>query len=400
MNNNFDFSQIFAYLKGICVDFCKLVTDYAKSLSFQEMLMVSFFVGLLLAVLLCLVFWAIRSRIKKNIARKRSERKALFWSDTRLNRQYAQDDVLEPAEIDENLKNTEKDNLSAFDWSPLAKNESGKMQVVTEENLQYRLRPHKLVSLLGLIVDLLSRDVESAKLAQVIMHKNQHLNSEDDVIYTIAAIKMFVKMAKNGAFKKIDSNKILPNEIVAVFNLAHGDCSLILVLLEAYIDAAIDKLKNFEDREKQKKCAEIADICVCFGTFAMFADAGLAIGAFELAIEFNPRNSVAWGRLGDAYRQAQNMDKAVWAYMNVLNLGDERVYTQQMANAEKILSFYYRENGKKERALRMLENSKLFYERSGINAPLTERESRIVYIIETNEKNNMENIVEKLFEFK
>lgn len=399
MYNNFKFSQIFAYLKEIGLNFYETVAEYAKGLTFQELLAVSFFVGLLLLVLFCLVFWTVSSRIKKNIAKKRSERKALFWSDTRLDRQSVKAEVSDVFD-DDNPADAEKDNLPAFDWSPASKRESEKTQAVSEENMQYRLRPHKLVNLLGLIIDLLSRDVEDAKMAQVIMHKNQHLNSEDDIIYTILAIKMFVKMAKNGAFKKIDSDKILPNEVVAVFNLAHGDCSLVLVLLEAYIDTLIDKLKNLESRDKQIKCAEIADVCVCFGTFAMFADIGLAIGAFELAIELNPQNSTAWGRLGDAYRRAQNMDRAVWAYMNVLNLGDDRVYTQQMANAEKVLSFYYRENGKKEQASKMLENSKSFYEKSGINTPLTEREAKIVYIIETNEKNNIGNIVEKLFEFK
>ena len=399
MDNNLSFLQIFAYLKRLCQSFCASVADYAEGLSSHELVAVVFFVALLFLVMFCIVWAAIKNGINKRIMKKRNERKALFWSDNRLDRKNVQTEGAAEVE-DENLGATENDNFSSFDWSPLSKQENVRNFDVAEENLQYRLKPHKLADLLGLIVDLLSRDVEEAKLAQVIMHKNQHLDSEDDIIYTIAAIKMFVKMAKTGAFKKIDSNKILPNEIVAIFNLTNGDCSLVLVLIEAYIDDAIDKLKKIEGRDKQKKCSEIADVCVCFGTLALFADVSLAAGAFELAIELNPRNSIAWGRLGDAYRRAQSVDKAVWAYMNVLNLGDSRVYTQQIANAEKMLSFYYRENGKKNQANNMLENSRQFYEKIGINAPLTERESRIVYIIETNERDNMENVVEKLFSLK
>ncbi|MBP5399669.1 MAG: hypothetical protein J6Y53_04555 [Alphaproteobacteria bacterium] len=393
MYNNF-IMRVVEFFKDVVAAFCEQAADYASSLTFRELVAVSFFVGLLSLVVIYIVFCSIRNRINKNIARKRSERKALFHSDTRLDRQCVQNEII--SESDEDAGGAEKNGETAFDWSPASKHGDALSHIVSGENLQYRLKPHRLVDLLGLIVDLLSRDVEDAKLAQVIMHKNQHLNSEDDIIYTIAAIKMFVKMSKNGAFKKIDTKKILPNEIVALFNLAHGDCSLVLILIEAYVDDAIDKLKNFEDSDRQKKYVEIADLCVCFGTLAMFEDVGLAKGSFELAIELNPQNSVAWGRLGDAYRQAQNMDKAVWAYMNVLNLGDEQVYTQQMANAEKILAFYYRENGKKEQAVKMGDNSKSFYEKLGINVPLTEREDRIVYIIETNEQDNIENIVERL----
>ncbi len=375
--------NIWDFLKTFWDDFCDRLVGYVSALSFYELLAVSFFLGLLFLVVCVIVFCV----VSKKSAPKQKD---LLPSQDEQN-------VLGDVEPKDDELPEEDAAEQALDWSPVLSKTEKLTAMPTDEVMQYRLKPHNLKSLLGLIIDLLSREVEDAKLAQVIMHKNQHLSSEDDVIYTIYAIKMFVKMAKSGMFKKIDTNKILPNEVVAVFNLAHGDCSLVLILLDAFIDDALNKLKRIDDeKDKQKRCYEIANVCICFGTFALFTDASLASGAFELAIELNPQNALAWGRLGDAYRKMQNMDKAVWAYMNVLNLGDERVYTQQKANAEKMLSSYYRENGKKEQASKMVVNSEVFYDKCGINMPLSERECRIIYIIETNEKDNMGAIVEKL----
>lgn len=50
-------------------------------------------------------------------------------------------------------------------------------------------------------MDMLERSVDEPKIAQTIMYKNQHLNSEDDIIQTITAIKFFIYLCVNGRFQ-------------------------------------------------------------------------------------------------------------------------------------------------------------------------------------------------------
>lgn len=50
-------------------------------------------------------------------------------------------------------------------------------------------------------MDMLERSVDEPKIAQTIMYKNQHLNSEDDIIQTITAIKFSFISASTDVFK-------------------------------------------------------------------------------------------------------------------------------------------------------------------------------------------------------
>ena len=219
-----------------------------------------------------------------------------------------------------------------------------------------------------------------------------------DIIQTITAIKFFIYLCVNNRFKKIDSEKMLPQESTAIFHIGRGDCSLALVLLETLIDNNLKKIKSIRvGPEKERKWCETSNCATIFGTLASFTNTHLARGAFELAIELNPKNVTAWGRLGDMYARSEDFDKAIWAYSNVLNLADEGIYTQQIANANKRLAIYYNETGWKEKAVEMGEKSSDFYDKIKINLPLTDREVKIVKIIESKEFENMETIVDNFF---
>ena len=365
------------------------IEEYVTYLSMEEILLISVFLSLLAIVLVWLIFKFVKNKIYTAIQVRRAEKKAWLKNYTRLDRTVPQEDDTEVISDD-----GDSENISSFDWS-----KDNKFYKETESvkaaDLQYKMKPRKLQTLLGLIIDLLSRGTEESKLAQVIMYKNQHLNTEDDVIYTIAAIKMFVKMCKNGAFRQVNSNNLLPNENVALFNLAKGDCSLALLLLETYIDDALETVRHLKESiEKRKKILEIANLSLCFGTFAMLEDYNLASGAFELAIELNPHSSIAWSRLGDAYKMMGKNDKAVWAYANVLNFDNEDVYNQQVANASRALYSYYKEHGKKEQAAKLLNESYEYYDEIGINNPLSDRENKIIDIVEAGEEDSLENVVD------
>ncbi len=404
--------------------FTKFVADYSKrtyhsveeyilSLPQDKLLAVSLFLIAITFVLALILVWYIKTIIAAMQESHPQEDKTKKSTDNRLDRPISgfTDDEYIPLDI-EGLEKIQKPEAPKeknvvsrqqpfnFDWDRKTKFDDGEF-IRSADAFQYRLKPQKLRNLLGLIVDLLERGVDEPKIAQTIMYKNQHLNTEDDIIQTITAIKFFIYLCLNGRFKRINSDKLLPQETTAIFHIARGDCTLALVLLETLIDNNISKIKSMkEGRDKERRWCETSNCATIFGTLASFENESLAAGAFELAIELNPRNVTAWGRIGDIYTKLENFDEAVWAYSNVLNLADEEIYTQQIANANKMLSGYYTETGWREEAAEMEEKSRQFYDKIRINVPLTEREIKIVKIIESKEYENMEIIVDNLFENK
>ncbi len=389
MNNIFDFSKIVlfyaerAYLQ---------VIDYISSLPDSKFWAILLFLLVIFLFFVLIFVRYIKSTLDAAKSKRRREKIIMRGVDTRLDRKIIESNDEENVAPDNRKKMSEMD----FDWNKNTKFSDVDFKVA--DVFQYRLKPQKLKNLLGLIVDLLERGVDEPKIAQTVMYKNQHLNSEDDIIQTITAIKFFIYLCLNGRFKKIDTEKMLPQENAAIFHIAKGDCSLALVLLEALIDNNIAKIKNMPiGEEKERKWCETSNCATIFGTLAAFENKELATAAFELSIELNPRNITAWGRIGDMYTQTEHYEKAVWAYSNVINLADEGVYTQQIANANKMLASLYSEKGHGKEADELERKSQQFYDNMGINEPLTERETKIVYIIESKENENMENIVDNLF---
>ena len=350
MDNIFNISGFINFIVSKIKAAFVYTAEYVSSLTNAELAMVSLFLIFIISALLAILFWYIKT-ITSNIqeARKK-EREFMLAQDTRLDRKVLnviedeyipikQEEVIKSPKYEQITKGLAKKHTTIdFDWNRNTRFQDAE-NIKSADAFQYRQKPQKLIDLLGLIVDLLERGVDEPKIAQTIMYKNQHLNSEDDIIQTITAIKFFIYLCVNNRFKKIDSEKMLPQESTAIFHIGRGDCSLALVLLETLIDNNLKKIKSmYVGPEKERKWCETSNCATIFGTLAAFTNTHLARGAFELAIELNPKNVTAWGRLGDMYAKSEIFDKAIWAYTNVLNLADEGIYTQQIANANKRLA--------------------------------------------------------------
>ena len=404
MNNIFDFSKILLSVTDWFERAYQNVATYLTALPGNKLLAISLFLLSLILFFILILIWYVKTIVNAVHEETQREQEIMQSIDTRLDRKILNEEddcAIEETDVVPNkTKDSENERHSVsldFDWNRKTKYSNNEL-IRSADAFQYRLKPQKLEKLLGLIIDLLERGVDEPKIAQTIMYKNQHLNSEDDIIQTITAIKFFIYMCLNGKFKKIDTEKMLPQENAAIFHIAKGDCSLAMTLLETLIDNNIAKIKNITDgEEKERRWCETSNCATIFGTFAAFENKDLAAAAFELAIELNPRNVTAWGRIGDMYSLLEKFDDAVWAYSNVLNLADEGLYTQQIANANKRLAALYNERGLRQEAEEMLQKSNLFYDKTGINNPLTERETKIVQIIESKEEETMETIVDNLF---
>lgn len=263
-------------------------------------------------------------------------------------------------------------------------------QEIDTSTLTYHQANKDLSELLGLIIDMLGRGVDDLKIAQTIMFRNQNINSEDDILQTIDAIKYFVDLSRNQAFAKLPNINQLPDEEEALYHLAKGDASLALTLLEGLMDNGIEKAAQTTAEAKRDALYKTISGQACvFGTLAAVNDTMLATGAFELAIELSPNNASAWSRVGDMYLRAESFNKAFWAYQNAVNFADEEINARELANAHKHLSQHLYDQGNSLQAAKLYNSSKQFYDSLGINRRLDKQEIEIVEIIEAHHNDDL-----------
>ena len=294
--------------------------------------------------------------------------------------------------------NEKKNNLVDLDWKKGKKIATdAEYEKIDPALLKYQQSKKSLEDLIALIIDMIGRGVDELKIAQTIMFRNQGKNSEDDILQTITAIKEFITLCFNKKFYKIKEKHNLPDEDEALFHLAMGDSSLALALIEALMDENIEYAASLQSGDKRDKIfAETSDYSVTFGTLAALSDKVLATGSFELAVELTPQNIMAWGRLADMYHLLENEQKAIWAYNQVLDMADEELSPQIVANARKILSQYYYAQGNSLQAAKFYTLSKQYYDSIGINRRLDKKEIEIIELIEQKQKGDLESIITKI----
>ena len=264
-------------------------------------------------------------------------------------------------------------------------------------SLSYKQSSVELNNLLGLAINMLGRGVDELKIAQTLNFKNQGMSDENEILKSIDALKEFINIAIKGKFAKLEQYNELPGEDQALYHLANGDSSLALALLENLMDSEIDKANNCMSEEKrQKMYAEISSYACCFGSLAELNDIMLATSSYELAIELQSTNVTAWGRLGDVYKKASSMPKAVWAYQNVLNFADSEIDINQIANANKNISEHLYAEGNSLQAAKLYNSSKQYYDSLGINRRLDKKEIEIIDIIESSKDTTLSDMIFKL----
>ena len=270
-------------------------------------------------------------------------------------------------------------------------------QNLSVDILSYRQTKKDLSDLLGLIIDMIGRGVDDLKIAQTVMFRNQGKNTEDDILQTIEAIKEFINLCVNGQFDHLDKHDNFPREDDALYHLAQGDPTLALAMTETLMDHNIDRSTNTTALTKREELfKDVSNQACVFGSLAAINDIHLATGAFELAIELYPNNINAWSRVGDMYARAESNNKAIWAYQNVLKQADEDIYARQVANDNKMMSQYLYDQGNSLQAAKLYNSSKQYYDSLGINRHLDKQEMEIVEIIESHQKDEIQQTIQKI----
>ncbi len=294
----------------------------------------------------------------------------------------------------------EKESIIDLDWkigqtySQDAQTQNLQMR---PDILSYKQSNRQLNELMGLIIDMLGRGVDDLKIAQTVMFRNHNMSSEDDVLQLIETIKSFTAMCRNQEFAKLENAAQLPKEEDALYHIAEGDTTLALALIEALMDANIDKAAAAGNEDRRDAIyQDVSRQAVVFGNLAAINDVMLATGSFELAIELQPRNVSAWSRLGDMYAKTDSVSKAIWAYQNVLNMADGELNAREVANAGKNFSQYLYAQGNSLQAAKLYNSSKQYYDALGINRRLDKQEIEIIEIIESHHQDELPSTILKL----
>lgn len=333
---------------------------------------------------------------KKALEEQEQQRKNLQKAETKKQKKekIAEEEKAVEEEKNEKIKSSGVD----LDW------QKGKIppaevlsDVTPDVSMSYRQSRKELNQLLGLVIDMLGRGVDDLKIAQTLNFKNQGMTDENEILKTIDAVKEFISLCISGKFAKLPQSDNLPGEDEALYHLAGGDTSLALALLESLMDTNIDKANaSHSDEKRQRIYAEVSAYACCFGALAEMDDIMLATSAYELAIELQSVNVTAWGRLGDVYKTASSMPKAVWAYQNVLNFADGEIDILQVANANRNLSEHLYAEGNSLQAAKLYNSSKQYYDSLGINRRLDKQEIEIIDIIESNQQESLPEMIQKL----
>lgn len=255
-----------------------------------------------------------------------------------------------------------------------------------------------LIDTTGLIIDMLGRDIDPAKIAQTVKNKCQDSASEEEIIQAIDAIQSFISLSNNGRFQNLPNQNMLPSAESALIALSNSDTGPALSLMEALINNMVDKAAEANMPQKRDIIfLEASNYACVFGSLAALEDdPSLAVSAFELALELSPKNPNAWSRTADLYLKSKTDSKAVWAYQNVLSFADSNAYPHQIANANQKLAQYYEKQGNMNKASELYYLSNAYYNNIGINARLTEKEQNIIDIIESKQHENIQNSVDRL----
>lgn len=284
-----------------------------------------------------------------------------------------------------------------FDWKK-QKDFSTKDTKIDSSMLVYTKSSTDLHQLYGLLLDMLSRGVDDLKIFQTLNYKSQGLANEGDILKFVDAVKIFVRLCKEGKFDDLISKDDLPDCEQALFHLANNDVSLALVLLEKLMDNEINKVAKLGDAKQRQIFTAISNYACCMGTLAEKDDLMLATSVYETAIELNSTNVTAWSRLADVYRTTEAESRAIWAYQKAYSFADMDMVGSETANACKYLSGYLYAQGNSLQSVKMYNVAKEYYDSLGINNTFSVQEIDAINIITDNLNKNMPETISKLLQ--
>ena len=300
-------------------------------------------------------------------------------------------DKLKQQSKPKNSKN-KKQQDNSFDWQ---KNNEQKTDNI-RDNLSYKQPAESIDELICLIINMLGRDITEEKIAQIIYCRNQGQRSEEDILQIIKSVKDFIGLCNSGKFDLLENRDDLPRNNEALYAWAKGDNAPCLILMEALLNKQVAQADRQTGSLKELAYSQAANYACLLGNIASTDDVELAQNSFELAIELSPKSVNAWSRLGDLYMYTDNREQAIDAYQTVLNIADDNLYAEQIANASRHLAEQYKRQGILNKAEELHIASQKFYQEYGIRNALTNQENIAFEIIADKQFDNLQSSIIKL----
>ena len=251
-------------------------------------------------------------------------------------------------------------------------------------------------NIIRIIINLLGRGVSVAKINQSLYFHYQKSYAVHDIIHTVQSVCNFIGLCNAGKFDYLPQRQMLPENDAALYAWANDDNSLALILLQSFLNQLMEQSQEESGIIKEMTYA-LASNCACImGDIAKLKDIDLAHNSFELATELSPKNVVAWCRLGDMYIENDAVEKAMICYQNVIDIADIYMYASELAHAKQQLAAYYKKQEVYTKSEQLQNDSKKYYDDSGIYAELTEKEIIAYNVIVDSSAQNLHQYIYKL----
>lgn len=255
----------------------------------------------------------------------------------------------------------------------------------------------KIEDLVAVILNLLGKGVSEAKTVQALFFYYKSKFSEEDIFQIVYTVRDFIGLCNAGKFDILADKNELPIPQDAVLELAKGNSTPCLVLLQSLLNKQMQLAEEETGNIQDLNYAIAANYACLIGNLARLTDNDLAHDSFELATEISPKNVKAWNRLGDIYMLKNMPEKAFISFQNVLDIGDPIMFAPQIADAQNYLAGYFEKTGLKEKAIELRQKSDRFYDIYGTRIPLSPAEQKVFQSIMRQSAENLQTSINTLF---
>ena len=291
-----------------------------------------------------------------------------------------------------------KDVYVPFDWNKDISKKQAKLNADVDESLlSYHAESKSVKELAFLIIDMICRGVDDAKIVQTINFRTQGKECPFDILQMVSAVRKFMKFCVEGKFfalKEYDPS--LPDADEALFHLAKGDSSLALLLMQADLQFLLDKAQAQDAEGKEKIRIAILKDVLTLAALAEIDNLDMALEALNLVVDLAPDNPVILSRIADINLKKGNIHQAASIYSQILEAAKSYPISPDIIANAQFKSAQYFGHSKPEANIWKRE-SLAFFARAELNQKLSPQEIKVVNLIEAKGDKDIEKLILRFF---
>ena len=290
-----------------------------------------------------------------------------------------------------------KNSLVELDWD-----KQTKVQTSGKHNASAPLRKNSeisLASLCGIILSLIYRGADDAKITQVIYYQLNEKECPFDILHIIAAIRQFMTFCFSVNCQNLyDNYQNISSPTEALLDLSHGNPASAVDILETYTETLVHGFQLSDIRQQEKISDALIQTALCLASLAAIKQPDKALVYLNniTDMESEVDDLMINSRIADIHFKLKNIHQAAVIYNQILENTpeDDANYTEMRANAKYKLALYYGDDN--PQTFQWQRDSSAYLEKIGILQKLSADERQIIRIIEDNLDDNIHQIVADL----